>query len=64
MSLRAYFAAHAPFTYADAVEVLDHFGGECVGPWPPSRVIAALCELRSEYAETMVRELSAEQEAP
>lgn len=53
MSLRDYFAAHAPFTYQDAFDRLD-LEGECVGPWPVHRVMERLAELRMEYADAML----------
>ena len=56
MSLRDYFAAHAPITYQDANEFLDCHGGEVVGPWPPSLIMATLVTLRTNYADSMLKE--------
>ena len=55
MTLRDYFAAHAPITYQDAVDWLDCFGGEVTGPWPSGRIIDVLSDLRMEYADAMLR---------
>lgn len=54
MTLRDYFAAHAPITLTDAVEFLDTYGGEVVGPWRPEKVLQTLAELRVEYADAMI----------
>ncbi len=54
MSLRDYFAAHAPITYQDAYEWLECYGGECVGPWPSKSVMETLVRLRFEYADAMI----------
>ena len=56
MTRRDYFAAHAPITWQDAVEILD-FTGECVGPWPASTVLGQLALLRAAYADEMVKAL-------
>jgi hypothetical protein len=54
MTLRDYFAAHAPITYQDAVEWLDCYGGEVVGPWNPGTIMETLVDLRNEYADAML----------
>jgi hypothetical protein len=54
MTLRDYFAAHAPITYQDAIEWLDRYGGEVVGPWHPSRIMETLVDLRNDYADSML----------
>jgi hypothetical protein len=53
MTLRDYFAAHAPITYRDAFDILDQ-EMECVGPWPVMRVLDRLAELRMDYANAMI----------
>jgi hypothetical protein len=55
MTLRDYFAAHAPITLTDAVEFLDTYGGEVTGPWPPQKVLRTLADLRVEYADAMLQ---------
>jgi len=55
MTLRDYFAAHAPITLTDAVEFLDTYGGEVTGPWPPQEVLRTLADLRVEYANAMLK---------
>ena len=59
MTLRDYFAAHAPITYQDAIEHLDCHGGEIVGPWPPSLIMITLVTLRTNYANAMLKESAA-----
>jgi len=59
MTLRDYFAAHAPITYQDAIEWLDCHGGEVVGPWNPKTVMAVLVDLRNDYADAMLAARSA-----
>lgn len=55
MTLHDYFAAHAPITLDDAVQFLDTYGGEVVGPWPPQKVLQTLADLRVEYADAMLK---------
>jgi len=55
ISVRDYFAAHAPITWQDAIEWLDTYGGEVVGPWHPERIMDTLVMLRSEYADAMLK---------
>lgn len=55
MTLRDYFAAHAPITWQDAIEWLDTYGGEVVGPWHPERIMDTLVMLRNEYADAMLK---------
>jgi hypothetical protein len=55
MTLRDHFAAHAPITLDDAVQFLDTYGGEVVGPWPPEKVLQTLADLRVEYADAMLK---------
>lgn len=55
MCLRDYFAAHSNITYGDAIEWLDCYGGEVVGPWKPDEIIETLVRLRFEYADAMLR---------
>lgn len=55
MSLRDYFAAHAPITWSDAIDSLD-CTGECVGPWPGSKILERLALLRTDYADAMLAE--------
>ena len=59
MSMRDYFAAHAPITLEDArlyYKRSAHYGG----PWPDMSVLLAiLAKLRGEYADTMVTERAA-----
>lgn len=59
MTLRDYFAAHAPITYQDAIGWLDCHGGEVVGPWNPETVMAVLVDLRNDYANAMLEARSA-----
>jgi hypothetical protein len=55
MTLRDYFAAHSSITLDDAVQFLDTYGGEVVGPWPPEKVLQTLADLRVEYADAMLK---------
>jgi hypothetical protein len=54
MTLRDYFAVHAPITYQDAIEWLDCYGGEIVGPWSSTEITATLVDLRNNYADKMI----------
>ena len=55
ITVRDYFAAHSPITLDDAVQFLDTYGGEVVGPWPPEKVLQTLADLRVEYADDMLK---------
>jgi hypothetical protein len=55
MTLRDYFAAKAPITWQDAIEYLDTYGGEVVGPWPPGQIMETLVLLQIEYADFMLK---------
>ena len=54
MTLRDYFAAHAPISMQDVCDWLDTYGGECVGPWSPKLVMETMASLRFNYAEAML----------
>lgn len=55
MTLRDYFAAHAPVTLKDAVDWLNLYGGACIeGRWRPQTIMNTLADLRNDYATAMI----------
>lgn len=50
MTLRAYFAAHAPITYADAIEKLGKVAGKY-------EAVRWLVEAKVIYADAMIAEM-------
>lgn len=59
MSVRDYFAAHAPITLEDARNHWKRTDPKYGGNWPDMCVLlAVLAKLRGEYADTMVAERS------
>lgn len=51
MTLRDYFAAHAPITLADAVSVLEHSNAPSCTIY---ETLAYLAKLRTDYADAMI----------
>ena len=55
MTLRDYFAAHAPVTIKDATDWLNYHGGPCLeGHWRVQTVMNTLADLRNDYATAMI----------
>lgn len=53
LSVRDYFAAHAPISWQDAIKSID-CSEERFGPWPESKIIERLVLLRNDYADAML----------
>lgn len=57
ITVRDYFAAHAPFTLEDARNYWKRTATDYGGHWPDMSVLlAVLAKLRGEYADTMLAE--------